>query len=85
MCLSLVTYLPIFSKFFLQNDGPFAIIIIMKTLIFLFFLETIAAGTNLGNVAMWKHYQSEKSDDDENCWKLQPPSAIEGMIEHIMV
>lgn len=34
---------------------------------------------------MWKHYQSEKSDDDENCWKLQPPSAIEGMIEHIMV
>ena len=47
---------------------------------------TIAAGTNLGNVAMWRYSSNpDTTEDDETCWRLQPPSAIEGIIENITV
>ncbi|XP_067952050.1 intraflagellar transport protein 140 homolog [Watersipora subatra] len=45
---------------------------------------TLAAGTNLGNVAMWKFSPNpESTEDDETCWKLQPPSSVDGLMEHI--
>lgn len=34
---------------------------------------------------MWKYSNPDKNEDDENCWKLQPPSAIEGVVEQIDV
>lgn len=48
-------------------------------------LGVIAAGTNLGNLAMFKYSNPDKVEEDEKCWKLQPPSSIEGSVEHVVV
>ena len=34
---------------------------------------------------MWKYSNPDKNEDDENCWKLQPPSAIDGFVDQISV
>lgn len=45
----------------------------------------IAAGTNLGNVALWRYSNPSSVEEDERCWRLQPPALVEGSIVHIMV
>ncbi|XP_076028823.1 intraflagellar transport protein rempA [Oratosquilla oratoria] len=48
----------------------------------------LCAGTNLGNVVMWKYEERPQGDDDysrdpEHDWKLQTPTSLSGAIKHV--
>ncbi|KAB7493708.1 Intraflagellar transport protein [Armadillidium nasatum] len=46
--------------------------------------RTLCAGTNMGNIAMWKHEESPETESDpEKEWKLQPPAALTGAVTQI--
>lgn len=53
----------------------------------LFFTGTLAGGTNMGNVALWKYSPplTGKVVDGEMKWKLQAPATVEGPIKQIRV
>lgn len=62
-----------------------------EELLIMFFLssETLAAGTNMGNIAMWKHEEltsknDEYAKDPEKEWKLQPPTALSGAVTSVI-
>lgn len=46
---------------------------------------TLAAGTNMGNIALWKYSPpvGNKKVDGEHKWKLQTPATVEGPISQV--
>ena len=54
------------------------------------FLGIVAAGTQMGNVAMWKYSSFTPSTvsqkvDGETKWQLQNPIAVNGPVRQLMV
>lgn len=48
-------------------------------------IGTLCAGTNMGNIAMWKHEESPETESDpEKEWKLQPPAALTGAVTQVL-
>lgn len=50
-------------------------------------LGTLAGGTNMGNVALWKYtppYGNKKVDGEQK-WKLQTPATVEGPVSQVAV
>lgn len=53
------------------------------------FTGILAAGTNMGNIAMWKYSPpfaaGMKKIEGESKWKLQAPSTVEGPVRQLQV
>jgi hypothetical protein len=63
-------------------------VISVKTQVILSYLTgTLAGGTNMGNVALWKYSPplGGRVVDGEMKWKLQAPATVEGPIKQIRV
>ena len=48
---------------------------------------TLAGGTNMGNIALWKYAPpgGKKKVDGEQKWKLQTPATVEGPVRQVVV
>ena len=46
---------------------------------------TLAGGTNMGNIALWKYAPpiGKKKMDGEQKWKLQTPATVEGPVRQV--
>ena len=55
--------------------------------VFVHSVGTLAGGTNMGNVALWKYSPplGQKKVDGEQKWKLQTPATVEGPVRQVIV
>ena len=83
-------FLPLKMYSFTLNIKPLVRVSQYSGLMLLFFdliTATLAGGTNMGNIALWKYSPplGKKKVDGEQKWKLQTPATVEGPVRQVVV